>query len=333
MALDHDEWCSKSHQANFPGVPFFRGSVADMDKDSAAELSGGETLKDIALLAGGPPCPPYSKSRFYRKEMPRGLADPVGEVTIRGYLSFLRFIQPQAFLLENVAGLAYDVHGDALRYIIDAAKSEGYHCSYRVVNSADYGVPQIRERLFVVGMRDAPFEFPEPTHRNPSKTTNLLSPPLPPWRTAGEVLYDLDTEDNAGDKGHFAGGSYHELLRQIPPGDNYLFFTAKRGHPNPLFEWRSRYWSYLLKLSPDLPSWTIQARRSNNMGPFHWRNRILRIAEIKRLQTFPDHWTVAGTVERQWRQLGNAVPPLLAQVLGREIAKRLNVAAKVAQAS
>jgi DNA (cytosine-5)-methyltransferase 1 len=90
-----------------------------------------------------------------------------------------------------------------------------------------------------------------------------------------------------------------------------------------MFRWRSRYWSFLLKLSRDLPSWTIQARRSNNMGPFHWRNRILRISEIKRLQTFPDDWHLAGTIEKQWRQVGNAVPPQLAEVLGRALWEQL----------
>ena len=324
MALDNDEWCSKSHEANFPGVPFYRGSVADVDRDMAAELSGGETLKEIALLAGGPPCPPYSKSRFYRTEKPRALADPVGEVTMDGYISFLRFLRPRAFLLENVAGLGYEIHREALDYLLGAAESEGYACTYKVLNAADYGVPQIRERFFMVGVRDGVFGFPPPTHRNPNKTPNLFESSLPPWRTAGEVLIDLDTEDNAGDDGHFAGGSHHDLLRQVPPGDNYLYFTEKRGHPQPLFKWRSRYWSFLLKLSPDMPSWTIQARRSNNMGPFHWRNRILRLAEIKRLQTFPDDWVLSGKVEQQWRQIGNAVPPDLALILGRAIGEHLH---------
>ena len=72
-----------------------------------------------------------------------------------------------------------------------------------------------------------------------------------------------------------------------------------------------------------MPSWTIQARRSNNMGPFHWRNRILRIDEVKRLQSFPDDWHVVGKVEQQWRQVGNAVPPLLAEPLGKALVEHL----------
>jgi DNA (cytosine-5)-methyltransferase 1 len=191
-----------------------------------------------------------------------------------------------------------------------------------VINAADYGVPQMRERSVVVGMLDGKFEFPEPTHAKEPGST-LENADRLPWVTAGEAIGDLDTEENADDTGHFAGGKYHDLLREIPPGDNYLYFTAKRGHPNPQFEWRKRYWSFLLKLGPDLPSWTIQARRSNNMGPLHWRNRILRIEEVKRLQAFPDDWKLTGTIERQWRQIGNAVPPLLAETLGKGLSEQL----------
>jgi DNA (cytosine-5)-methyltransferase 1 len=183
----------------------------------------------------------------------------------------------------------------------------------------------MRERFFVVGMLDGSFEFPKPTHAKEPDST-LENPRRLPWVTAGEEIGDLDTEENADDTGHFAGGKYHHLLKEIPPGDNYLYFTAKRGHPNPQFEWRKRYWSFLLKLSPGLPSWTIQARRSNNMGPLHWRNRILRIEEVMRLQTFPDDWQLVGTIERQWRQIGNAVPPLLAEKLGAALSAQLSSA-------
>ena len=115
-----------------------------------------------------------------------------------------------------------------------------------------------------------------------------------------------------------------ELLLQIPPGDNYLYFTEKRGHPNPIFKWKSRYWTFLLKLTPDRPSWTIQASISNNQGPFHWRNRFLRIEEIKRIQTFDDDYKLAGDFKEQWRQVGNAVPAKLAEVFANSIYKFIN---------
>ncbi|CAN5581635.1 DNA (cytosine-5-)-methyltransferase [soil metagenome] len=319
FAEDIDPHCAKSHRANFPDTPFHQGSITDLSSESfwhAARVSE----RQIDLLAGGPPCPPYSKSRFYRKDKPRGLGDPVGWESINGYLKALEFIQPRAFLLENVPGLAYTVHADALRLIREVAEGLGYRVEHRVLNAADFGVPQIRERLFVVGTRTT-FAWPEPTHAQ--NATPGLFDSLAPWVTSRDAIGDLDTDENADDAGHFAGGGRHDLLEQIPPGDNYLYFTEKRGHPEPIFRWRSRYWSFLLKLSPDLPAWTIQARRSNNMGPFHWRNRILRIPEIMRLQTFPDDWTIAGKVVDQWRQIGNAVPPLLAERLGHAIATSL----------
>jgi len=322
LAAEREKTFAESYSKNFPQRPVYVGGVEDLTSDVMAEVSNGETLKEIDLVAGGPPCPPYSKSRFYRKEKPRALDDRLGWETLHGYIKVLRLLKPRAFLLENVAGLAYDVHRPALNLIIDAATSEGYDCVWRVVNAVDFGVPQIRERLFVVGLRGKSFAFPSPTHRDPSES-DLFAQILPPWRTAGDAINDLDTAERADDVGHFAGGKHHELLKEIPPGDNYLFFTKKRGHPRPLFRWRSRYWSFLLKLSPNLPSWTIQARRSNNMGPLHWRNRILRIEEIKRLQTFPDSWYLAGRLEEQWRQIGNAVPPLLAYHLGQAIARHL----------
>jgi DNA (cytosine-5)-methyltransferase 1 len=316
--VDNEPLCADSHRLNFEETSFYLGSISDFVDDLRAGAIRAVTREPIDLIVGGPPCPPYSKSRFYRKEKPRALRDDLAWETINGYLDTLRLLQPRAFLLENVAGLAYKVHREALDLILDEAEEAGYHCTWRVINAADYGVPQMRERFILVGARSGAFTFPEPTHHK-APSDDLLGAGLSPWRTAGEVLGDLDTEENANDSGHFAGGQYHDLLRQIPPGDNYLYFTEKRGHPKPVFKWRSRYWSFLLKLSPDLPAWTIQARRSNNMGPFHWRNRILRIEEVKRLQTFPDDWQLAGTREQQWRQVGNAVPPLLAQVFGEAI--------------
>ena len=126
------------------------------------------------------------------------------------------------------------------------------------------------------------------------------------------MIWIIDSEMQAGSK-------HKELLKLVPPGDNYLYFTEKRGYPNPIFKWRSRYWSFLLKLSPKKPSWTIQASFSNNMGPFHWKNRFLRINEIKRLQTFPDEYEFSGDFREQWRQIGNAVPVKMVEVVANAI--------------
>jgi len=112
-----------------------------------------------------------------------------------------------------------------------------------------------------------------------------------------------------------------KILTLNKQGDNYLYFTEERGYSEPIFKWRSRYWSFLLKLSPKRPSWTIQASFSNNMGPFHWKSRFLRISEIKRIQTFDDNYELYGDFKEQWRQIGNAVPPKLVGQIAEQIMK------------
>ncbi len=329
FATDMEPRCRETyiHPGNFgPDAHFYVGNVENVNKALIEEVTGAP-VGQVDLMVGGPPCPPYSKSRFYRKDKPRGINDPVGDVTLRSYLRLLNEIKPRAFLFENVHGFVYKAHQEGFKLLKQTATELGYSITYQVVNTADYGVPQTRKRFIMVGLQGANFMFPAPSHSESGikKGEQIkLFDALPAWVTAGEAIGDLDTDENASDEGHFAGGKHHDLLKEIPPGDNYLFFTEKRGHPDPKFKWRSRYWSFLLKLSPDKPSWTIQARRSNNMGPLHWKNRILRIEEVKRLQTFPDEWFLAGTIEQQWRQVGNAVPPLLAKIIGKQIIKTLN---------
>lgn len=117
-------------------------------------------------------------------------------------------------------------------------------------------------------------------------------------------------------------GKWADLLPTIPPGQNYLWHTD-RGGGEPLFGWRRRYWSFLLKLAADQPSWTIQAQPGPATGPFHWDNRRLTTREMARLQTFPDDVQITGSLADAQRQLGNAVPSLLAEILAREIAHQL----------
>jgi DNA (cytosine-5)-methyltransferase 1 len=192
-----------------------------------------------------------------------------------------------------------------------------------VVNTADYGIPQTRERFICVGVRkdfSDQFIFPEKTHYNPDdeKLTEEDKKGKKRWVTCGDAIGDLDY-DLPEDEEMQAGSKHKDLLKLVPPGDNYLYFTAERGYPTPLFKWRSRYWSFLLKLSPERPSWTIQASFSNNQGPFHWKNRFLRINEIKRIQTFPDDYELCGDFRDQWRQVGNAVPVEMANIVASAI--------------
>ena len=320
LSVDNDPHCSSSYKENFPEACHISDSISNLNEPLLREILDG---KPIDLLAGGPPCPPFSKSRFYRKEKPRSLDDPKGLEAIENFLRIVKLAEPKVVLLENVPGFAYKPHASALNLVTSTLGDLGYSHEFKIMQAADFGVPQIRQRFFMLASKVGDIPFPEETHAK-SAPPGLFDASKLPWVTCGDVLEDLDTEENADDTGHFAGGKHHQLLKEIPPGDNYLFFTEKRGHPSPIFEWRSRYWSFLLKLSPDLPSWTIQARRSNNMGPFHWRNRILRIPEIKRLQTFPDDWIIDGKIDEQWRQIGNAVPPRLSEQIGLQIHDHLS---------
>lgn len=279
----------------------------------------GHNLSDIDVVVGGPPCPAYSKSRFYRTEKKRALADE-SAYTLYEYFRVLEEIRPKVFFFENVFGFVYKPHQAAFDLLKEKSNDLGYDISYKVINSANYGVPQKRERFICIGVRrdvSKSFEFPTETHYEPEKEPEN-SAGMREWVTCGEAIGDLDY-DLPEDSEMQAGSKHKDLLKEIPPGENYLYFTKERGHPNPQFKWRSRYWSFLLKLSPDKPSWTIQASFSNNMGPFHWKNRFLRISEIKRIQTFPDDYEITGDFKEQWRQIGNAVPPLLVKKIAENI--------------
>jgi DNA (cytosine-5)-methyltransferase 1 len=317
-AVDFDKDCITSFQANFGQAQALQADILNWSEEDMQDWFS-QFSRPISLLAAGPPCPPFSKSRFWRTDLPRGFADPAALGSFSSTLAALKIARPLAFVIENVRGLTYRGHRPALDYLVAEGEALGYSVNWAVLNAADFGVPQLRERCFVVGLRGSTkFEFPAPTHSKMASTTGMR-----PWVTAGDVLNDIDTDAAADKWGHTAGGRYKHLLEELPPGENYLHFTAERGYPNPQFKWRSRYWTYLLKLSPDLPSWTIQAKRTNNMGPLHWRNRILRIEEVKRLQSFPDDFILFGDVNKKWRQLGNAVPPVVAEAIGRSIAAQL----------
>jgi DNA (cytosine-5)-methyltransferase 1 len=162
-------------------------------------------------------------------------------------------------------------------------------------------------------------ELPEATHggRWERRTTGDDGRP---HVTAGEALSGLSTTPEAEE---VVRGRWGHLLPAIPPGDNYLHYTAERGNPAPLFEWRSRYWSFLLKLSPDRPSPTIQAQPGPNVGPFHWENRRLRVPELQRLFTFPDEFNFVGRRGSVQAQIGNSVPPLLARRVAQQVVQTL----------
>ena len=272
--------------------------------------------KTIDCVIGGPPCPPYSQTRHYLTEKQGGLNDKDAGFAVPEYFRAIKELAPKVFFFENVDGFTFKTHKEAFDFLKSESSGLGYKIFYKVVNCANYGVPQTRKRFICVGVKKElqDFIFPEETHADPSK----LSGNKLPWVTCKDVIGDFDTITDE-EKLQRPGSKDYELFKDIPPGDNYLFYTEKRGCSQPKFKWKSRYWTFLLKLSPNRPSWTIQASFSNNQGPFHWKNRFLRIEEIKRIQTFPDDYMLAGMPKDHWRQIGNAVPSLMAEIVATRI--------------
>lgn len=317
VMLERDRDSCASLRANFPDAEILQADIREVPPDDILRAAGlGQG--DAELLVGGPPCTPFSKSGYWLEQKRAG-ADPDADL-LSYYLKVLEAAQPRAFILENVFGLAYRRQGSEpwLSFLLDGAAALGYQVQHRVLLAADFGVPQLRQRLFVVGGRDHVPELPEPTHSGPHERRDF-DESLLPHVTAGETIGDLAGNESLAEPTERVNGSYGHLLPAIPPGDNYLFYTAKRGHPEPLFEWRSRYWSFLLKLDPDRPSPTIQAQPGPNVGPFHWENRRLRVPEILRIQTFPDDYVIVGNRRSAQAQLGNAVPSLLAEVIAESV--------------
>jgi DNA (cytosine-5)-methyltransferase 1 len=292
-----------------------------------AGLESGE----VDLLHGGPPCTPFSKSGYWLAYKRAG-EDPKASL-LDNYVEAVRAIRPKAFLMENVFALRYrNQNRPVLERFIAGVREAGYTFDMETLIAADFGAPQLRQRLICVGVRqdllDTPADFyrfpwPQQTHSGPHETRTRYDRTLPEHITAGAALENLDHRSNPPEPEEVVKGTFEEELRGVPPGDNYLFWTAHRGHPEPRFEWRKRYWTFLLKLHPDRPSPTIQGQPGPWVGPFHWENRRLRVAELKRLMTFPDEFEVLGTRREQQLQLGNAVPPQLGKVVAESIAHEL----------
>lgn len=313
LAVDSDAACCEAlHRSRRWNV-----LQADVARISGRELLAAAGCKQGTLdaLIGGPPCQPFSKSGFWRTDGARRLADPRAK-TLGAYMRLLEETLPRTFLLENVQGLTYSDMDEGFALLlrrldsINRRNGTSYRASVAVLNAADFGVPQLRQRLFLVASRDgAPFCFPKATH----------GAGRAPYRTAWDAIADVVPFD---DEPLEVTGKWAGLLPSVPEGENYLWHT-NRGGGLSLFGWRRRYWTFLLKLAKDRPSWTIQANPGPACGPFHWRNRKLSVRELARLQTFPDDARFAGSWWSQRKQVGNAVPSLLAEVLAREIAVQL----------
>jgi DNA (cytosine-5)-methyltransferase 1 len=286
----------------------------------------GSCKNSVDLVIGGPPCQPFSKSAYWSNGDTLRLKDPRAH-TLDEYFRVVEDLTPKAFLLENVHGISYSGKEEGFQFILQKIKEINKKCgtdyrpSWRVLNAADYGVPQLRIRFILVAFKSGHhFKFPEPTHEDhDSGNSTLFNFKRPSYATAWDALRSLTPDP---DEKLTVGGKWGELLPSIPEGENYLWHTNRKGGL-PLFGWRTRYWCFLLKLAKNRPSWTIQAQPGSAVGPFHWENRKLSWRELAAIQTFPSSFIIKSPRVEIQRQLGNAVPSLLAETLALSIREQL----------
>ena len=268
------------------------------------------SFKNIDFIIGGPPCQTFSAAGA-RAAGVTGLDDQRGTL-FEEYVRLVKQLNPKGFLFENVYRIVGAQGGNPWKLIQKAFQDAGYKLHWRIIDAADYGVPQHRERLIIVGVKDGEFLFPYPTH-GPDSQDNR------PYYSAGKAVTGIDTSKcKIG-----INGRHGHLLDSIPTGLNYSFYTEKLGHPNPVFGWRSKFSDYLYKADPETPVRTIKAQGGQYTGPFSWHNRPFNFEELKRLQTFPDDYKIVGNRQSSIVQLGNSVPPQVARILALSTSEQM----------
>ncbi|TQC54555.1 DNA cytosine methyltransferase [Mycoplasmopsis cynos] len=280
----------------------------DIEKVAERNLEKEFSIKkyELDLISGGPPCQSFS---YAGKKM--GLEDVRGTMFYH-YAKFLNKLQPKMFLFENVKGLLSHNKGKTLETILTIFKEQGYYAQYKVLNAANYGVAQKRERLIIVGIRNdlkdkIIFKFPK------------------------EHKYKLNLRDILVNVPKSEGAKYskdkEKLFQLVPPGGYWKDIPEKYAK-----EYMKSCWymtggktGILRKLSLDEPSLTIlttpQMKQTDRCHPVE--NRPFTIRESARIQSFPDEWEFFGSMANKYKQIGNAVPCNLAYEIGKEIIKSL----------
>lgn len=269
---------------NLPHVNVYNDDAMDLTPEKIRKLS---SIKgDIDLIVAGPPCQAFS---IIGKR--QSLDDPRGKLTIK-YFELVAELKPRAFVFENVPGLMTVNKGkdfaNLLKYV---RKATGYKIYMKTLNAADYGIPQYRERLFIVGFRPdieaAVFEFP-------LSASGKYATKLPKKVPSKLALENVGNAPNHDIRVHTE--SVRARFAKVPQGGR------DRG-------------SYSDRLNGETPSGTVLIGSSAGGARPHihpYEPRVLTVREAARLQSFPDWYEFCGSRTEQYRQVGNAVPPLLA---------------------
>ncbi len=308
--FDHDKRSIEAYNYNhnYRGTS---GFVVDIGRVHASELLQYAGVDAVDMIVGGPPCQAFSIAGKRK-----GLEDERATL-IWDYLRIVKALQPAVFVLENVANLAKFDNGQILSWITEEAESVGYCVRSHVLSVSDYGVPQLRKRLFIMGMLGASsFDFPPMrTHGNIGIQADLFSQAIAPFPTTQQAIGDLpDVETTEA--------------RLIPNHEPTVHSAAMLEAFSRLEPGKRDRKSYHDRLHPDRLAYTLRAGSGNfsPLRPVHYKyNRVITVRESARLQGFSDDFIWQDTIPRlqQYRQVGNAVPPPVAKVLAIHAANRV----------
>jgi DNA (cytosine-5)-methyltransferase 1 len=334
LACDIDRYCRQSIVANRPDLAV----IDDINRYDVAEIRSLAGLKKgqrPTLVVGGPPCQAFSTAGKRQ-----GFADPRGNVFLR-YIQLIEELQPEFAVIENVRGLLSvplrhrphnqrgggfpalsedELPGGALRHILSWLARLKYAVSFNLYNSANYGVPQVRERVILIASRDGKrVPWLRPTHAEAGRYGLL------PWATFRQATKGLDEESMTGAKFPEARLRYYRMLSEGQYWKHLPSLRIQKAALGNSFHAGGGKTGFFRRLSMDKPSPTLVTHPAMPATDLCHpsQDRPLSIQEYKRLQQFPDDWIVAGGVNEQYRQLGNAVPVGLGEALGRALLNHL----------
>lgn len=314
-----------AYKLNHPGVTMINCDINDLTEEMLTEVLNGE---QIDIIVGGPPCQSYSTLGKRRLDDRANL--------FLQYKRVLKILKPRAFIFENVLGILSMDKGKLFKQIQVEFEELGYKLKYKVLNAVDYGVPQQRERVILVGFRgENNFEYPMPTHGEGLKPYVTLRqaigdlPAIKSGQSGSTYAYQADN-----DFLHFVRGASQGLTEHSAPknGDHLIKImeTLKDGQskddlPEEIRP-RSGYGNTYAKLWWNRPSTTITRNFAcpSSSRCIHPRDsRAMSIREGARLQSFPDDYKFYGSDGMKRLEIGNAVPPLLSTAIAKQMLKAM----------
>ncbi|HIC7213694.1 DNA cytosine methyltransferase [Burkholderia stabilis] len=308
---------------NFPDLKHFRGDVAQLTLRDVKQHIGTE---EVDVVFGGPPCQGFSifgRRRFVNTQNHRPEEDERNELSLK-YIDLAIGLSPKAIFLENVKGFVSTPRGESsyLLQIEKRLRRAGYQFEHRVINCASYGVPQLRERFILIAWKKGlEFQWPEPKHVSEPKSWQRR------FVTVGDVITDLMDPGTYGDEFSHAPMNHKELVveryKLIPEGgrlpEGELPDELRKGYRSDNVK---NYSHVYRRLAMNAPATTMVP--GHNAFPVHpVLHRTLTVREAARIQTFPDWMRFIGTRQQQCTLVGNAVPPLLAEILANAIVKTI----------